>query len=719
MDSRRIGNYRIIDYVGGGGFGSVFKAEDVNTPGRIVAIKELHKKHTRSAVIKQRFFQEAVAMARLDHPNLPRLYTFGEDNGIYYLVMEFISGKLLSDEIAERVALSPDRAATIIAQVLKGVSYAHRNEIIHRDLKPENIMLMGDDLSTVKILDFGIARMVGGESLTMAGEGFGTPTYMSPERMSGGGGVDNRTDIYSIGIILYEMLAGKPPFESKATDPAIYWSEMRDFHSTESLPALAPMGILTELEEVIRRATAKRAEDRFSTADEMLAALGEMGDEKVSAGLAPRTARLFIGTVPTSAEVFVDNISRGLSDEGTGKLLVEGLEPGLHNVRVTKPGFSEYRISVSLEESRRTDLQVALAARATVSMPPSKDTGLSEAATVRLEGDAPVNMAAVVVEGVPAGSTVFVGTRAVALTDEDGRATINLDPGVHEIQVTAPSGATRRSKISITSEDSGSLRTVTMPLTADTVGRSLPARAGEGTSMGRRAAGAGALVILIALVASAYFVLRGPSREAATLDSASAVPVQSQPAPGADAQSQAASPSTAPSDSNTAVQPIPGEQAKAEESPSDKNPADKNPSDKVPAGEDNPAADTRPAAVPTPPEPPAEDKANACAVVTVQGPGGRTLPNMRVAIIEQPGTAAERIYGGLTGPNGSFRHCGLTVGRQIAVSVVGPRRAMMGTRRLTVSPGMNPVVIQLNMDMLPPDREDRRRPPRRRPYNNE
>jgi eukaryotic-like serine/threonine-protein kinase len=85
MEIRRIGNYRIIDYLGSGGFGSVFKAEDVNTPGRIVAVKELHKKHTRSAVMKQRFFQEAVAMARIDHPNIPRLYTFGEDNGSYYL----------------------------------------------------------------------------------------------------------------------------------------------------------------------------------------------------------------------------------------------------------------------------------------------------------------------------------------------------------------------------------------------------------------------------------------------------------------------------------------------------------------------------------------------------------------------------------------------------------------------------------------------------------
>src|SRR6185503_2084416 len=117
MSSRRIGNYQTTDYIGGGGFGSVFKAEDINTPGRIVAIKELHKKHTRNPIIKQRFFQEAVAMARLDHTNLPRLFTFGEDNGCYYLVMEFISGKTLRDELHEKGPMPPDRAVTVLTQV--------------------------------------------------------------------------------------------------------------------------------------------------------------------------------------------------------------------------------------------------------------------------------------------------------------------------------------------------------------------------------------------------------------------------------------------------------------------------------------------------------------------------------------------------------------------------------------------------------------------------
>src|SRR5215467_4529477 len=139
MSNRRIGNYQITEYIGGGGFGSVFKGEDCSNPTRTVAIKELHKKHTRNPVIKQRFFQEAVAMARLDHRNLPRLFTFGEDNGSYYLVMEFVSGTPLNEELADKGPMQAARAVAIISQVLDAVGYAHKNGVIHRDLKPDNI----------------------------------------------------------------------------------------------------------------------------------------------------------------------------------------------------------------------------------------------------------------------------------------------------------------------------------------------------------------------------------------------------------------------------------------------------------------------------------------------------------------------------------------------------------------------------------------------------
>ena len=189
-------------------------------------------------------------MARLDHPNLPRLFTFGEDNGCYYLVMEFISGKTLRDELHDNGPARPELALLIVSQLLEALSYAHHNGIIHRDLKPDNIILVDENGSLkIKVLDFGIARMVGGENLTLAGEGFGTPTYMSPERMTGESGDDPRVDIYAAGIILYEMLAGKAPFESSASNPVVYWSEMRELHERAPLPSLAPLGVPDELEQ--------------------------------------------------------------------------------------------------------------------------------------------------------------------------------------------------------------------------------------------------------------------------------------------------------------------------------------------------------------------------------------------------------------------------------------------------------------------------------------
>src|SRR5262245_44211862 len=529
MGSRQIGNYRVIEYVGSGGFGSVFKAEDISSPGRVVAIKELHKKHTRSTVIKQRFFQEALAMARLDHPNLPRLYTFGEDNGSYYLVMEFVSGSPLNEELQDKGPIPPDRAVAIVSQVLRGVGYAHKNGIIHRDLKPDNIILVRDkDSLVVKVLDFGIAKMVGGENLTMTGEGFGTPSYMSPERISGRSEVDLRTDIYSVGIILFEMLTGQVPFHTTSTDPALFWAEMRRLHETEPIPSLTSFGVSAEVEAVIRRATAKRLEDRYSTAEEMLAALG--------GGQA--SASLLLFTSPVSAEVFVDNIQRGTPAHERGRLLVEGLTPGLHNVRVAKAGYEPDKIDMVLEADRRTDLQVQLPARSTVAIPRSDQAGHPDASTNRIASGDDVKTAMLVFESLPVGSSIALGDGRRALAGEDGRATVPLGPGTHEIEVTDPSGGRRRETVTITDQECGSFKTVallqaqrptaaglgaaqavagqTAPAGQTSAPRALgsmpPPATGAKPSSSKKIAAAISVIIFAALSAAAFIVIRGPGR---------------------------------------------------------------------------------------------------------------------------------------------------------------------------------------------------------------
>lgn len=381
---RKIGNYRIIEYIGGGGFGSVFKAEDMTSPGRIVAIKELHKKHTRSQIVKQRFFQEALAMARLSHPNLPQIYSFGEEDGCYYLVMEFVSGRPLSEEIERNGAMRPDRAIAIMRQVLSAVGYAHRCGIIHRDLKPDNIMLVGD-ADAVKVLDFGIAKIIWGEKITLSGHEFGTPSYMSPERLTASPQIDHRTDIYSLGIIMFEMLSGQVPFKSKATDPAIFWAEMRKLHLEAELPSLAPFGAPPELERIIRKAAAKRPEDRYATAEDMMAALGGKCG----------SASLLLSISPSPAEVFVDEIPRGSSNQTTGKLLITDLAPGAHSIRVSKRGYEPYKIDVLVPDGQQVELRVALAARQTVAIQaPAEDTTNASRPTDREDQSATLRLGA-------------------------------------------------------------------------------------------------------------------------------------------------------------------------------------------------------------------------------------------------------------------------------------------------------------------------------------
>ena len=730
MSSRRIGNYQITDYVGSGGFGSVFKAEDINTPGRVVAIKELHKKHTRNQVIKQRFFQEAVAMARLDHPNLPRLYTFGEDNGSYYLVMEFISGKLLSDEIHESGPMPPDRAVTVLKQVLDAVSYAHRNGIIHRDLKPDNIILVGDGGSLrIKVLDFGIARMIGGESLTLAGEGFGTPSYMAPERMTGAAGDDPRMDLYAAGIILFEMLIGKAPFESKASDPALYWVEMRELHQREPLPALAPLGVPGDVERVALRATAKQLDDRYQSADEMLEDLRSLSATSADAPtVVLNSSRLLLSTAPGGAEVYVDDLLRGTSDAIKGRILVDGLRAGLHSVRVLKEGFNEYRINVALEEGRQTDLQVAIPARATVAMPQAENTAAAGLDTLKLQGADEVKTAVLVLESLPTGTTVFVGSEAVAHAGEDGRATVSLKPGAYEIRATTPSGATATRAVSVTTQDTGALKTMTLPLTQATVTGAAPSRP-EQSRRGRQMAAAAVVILLLALATAAYFVLRGPAR-AQTDPAQKMTSTGTAPAPSPD-PSLAKQPDVqtdkqqASEDKKEAADARRRAEQDAAAIEAQKKAAEtKDKADKKDTASQKPAPAVAVPQPPIPAPPPAADTApqpvgrEGCVLVTVLDADGMPASGVKVGLIdESEGGGPSARFGGFTGPKGHWQHCGLTPGHSVRVAAMGPLGGLLNSQTATVAAPRTFINIHLQRksDDAPQGMPDRKRPFRRRP----
>lgn len=260
--------YEILDVLGTGGMGVVYKARHLLMK-RIVAIKMLHESLTANEVMRKRFEQEAQAISALNHPNILTVYDFGvtEDNKPY-LVVEFLEGTSLEEVLNEEGALDSSRVMHIFKQATSGLAQAHEKGIIHRDLKPGNIMLInvGDQKDFVKIVDFGIAKLVQESTeqnigLTATGEVFGSPLYMSPEQCRGRK-LDNRSDIYSLGCVMYHALCGKRPFSAQDLPECLY----KQVHETPpKFSEVAPeLNIPEGLEKVVNKAMAKEPDDRFN-----------------------------------------------------------------------------------------------------------------------------------------------------------------------------------------------------------------------------------------------------------------------------------------------------------------------------------------------------------------------------------------------------------------------------------------------------------------------
>ena len=204
------GRYQVIKKLGAGAFGTVYKAKD-KILGRMVAIKTIRLEGLAAAgtsleELMDRFKREAQVSAQLKHPNIVTIYDIGEVEGVSYIAMEFIDGVGLDRVIATGGQLVLERAAMLGAQVADALDFAHRNGVVHRDIKPANIMIEAGD--RVKVTDFGIAKVMdSGDHLTMTGSLLGTPSYMSPEQAKGAA-LDGRSDLFAVGCILYEMLAG-------------------------------------------------------------------------------------------------------------------------------------------------------------------------------------------------------------------------------------------------------------------------------------------------------------------------------------------------------------------------------------------------------------------------------------------------------------------------------------------------------------------------------
>jgi serine/threonine-protein kinase len=276
-----VGNYLVTQKLGEGGMGAVYLAEHP-TISKKVALKVLHPEFSGNPEVAERFFTEAKAVNAINHPNIVDIVDYGviqsaggRDRMVYF-IMEFLSGRTLSEVIQAESPLTPERALTIALQVADALGGSHRTGIVHRDLKPDNIILTrrGREPDFVKLLDFGIAKLTGTDGMsshkTKTGLVLGTPAYMSPEQCEGKPNVDHRTDVYALGIVLYEMLVGRVPFIGEG------YGEILVQHLTAKPVALSTYRMMSpHVEAVVMKALEKRPELRYPTMDEFMRAMSD------------------------------------------------------------------------------------------------------------------------------------------------------------------------------------------------------------------------------------------------------------------------------------------------------------------------------------------------------------------------------------------------------------------------------------------------------------
>jgi eukaryotic-like serine/threonine-protein kinase len=292
-----ISHYKILSRLGKGGMGDIYKA--IQDPlNRIVALKVLPPQFGRDEEFAKRFEIEAKAISLLQHQNIVSIYEYGEENGFRYFAMQFVDGMDLSRYIAERKELAVEEIIDFSKQICRGLRYAHNNNVVHRDIKPQNILI--DKSNVVKLSDFGIAKIFSGSDITMTGFTLGTPEYMSPEQALGKS-IDHQTDLYSLGIVMYEMLVRKPPFT--AGDPmAIAYKQV---HEQPPPPSVKRKDTPKRLELIILKALKKNKEERYRSVEEMLDHLDSVDPDERTTGTTTASMPA-VGTADSSIEKTAD-----------------------------------------------------------------------------------------------------------------------------------------------------------------------------------------------------------------------------------------------------------------------------------------------------------------------------------------------------------------------------------------------------------------------------
>src|SRR5437868_2351705 len=282
--------YEIEREIARGGMAEVYLARDQSL-NRPVALKALFPEFAREPSFVERFRREAQAAANLNHPNVVSIYDWGQEEGTYFIVMEYVEGRSLRDLIRSEAPLEPNQAAEITAETASALAFAHRNGVVHRDVKPGNVLLTR--FGNVKVTDFGIARAGTSDGLTQTGSVMGTATYFSPEQAQGLP-VDGRSDVYSLGVVLYEMVTGVAPFTGDSPVAVAYKHVREDAVA----PSQRNPDVPPDLERIILTALAKDPNNRYQTAEDMRADLLRFRRGRPLAA-SPVTA--MVAEVPTTA----------------------------------------------------------------------------------------------------------------------------------------------------------------------------------------------------------------------------------------------------------------------------------------------------------------------------------------------------------------------------------------------------------------------------------
>ena len=291
------GRYKIEKTIGIGGMAVVFEATDLQT-GKKVAVKMLKETNSQDTSAIKRFVTESKAIAMLNHPNIVKIYDISVKGENKYIVMELIKGITLKEYITQKGKLDWRETAIFVEQILSALDHAHNQGVIHRDIKPQNIMLLEGGI--VKVTDFGIAKIPKGETLTMADKAIGTVYYLSPEQATSKK-IDNRADIYAVGIMMYQMVTGKLPFVAESPIAVIYKQLNEEAVRPSRIVPTIPIGF----EQIIMTAIEKNPDDRYGTATQMLRQLKRIQNDPTAVFVKKQTPKK-----SNTAEIVIKKTSR-------------------------------------------------------------------------------------------------------------------------------------------------------------------------------------------------------------------------------------------------------------------------------------------------------------------------------------------------------------------------------------------------------------------------